>query len=251
MAERRRARGGGAADPVCQLVLADLEAERLRVAGAEGIHLVRSLRARVGDLYPATDGRGMRARLRVVEVDRAGAEVEVVARQSVPRPARRWWLATGAAGARFDWLVEKAVELGAWGVLPLGRPAASPARRARWDRLARAALGQCLGSWLPEIREPGPLAGVLGAGGAGARGWAAVCVADRDGVPAAGVAPQSLPEGDLLLAVGPPEGFSPAEEALLRAAPGLLRLSLGPRRLRSETAALVGLSWAALGEGAP
>lgn len=190
---------------------------------------MRSLRLRAGEEFVATDGAGGVARLIVLGLDRRGLDARVAERAHVPAPALRLWLAAEAEGARADWLIEKAVELGAWAFCPLRAPEAG--RRARWERLARAALKQSLGAWalvLPEatdaleIARTRPFAGAwLGRPGG------------RD--PLA----EALPaQGDWLLVSGPPRGFDPAEEAVWAARPGCVPVDLGPLRLRAETAAL-------------
>ena len=230
----------------CQLVVPDLEQDRVHVEGSEARHLLRSLRARCGDRIEGTDGRGMRAWLEVTSVSAAAAELKVAERQRSPMPRRRWWLATRASGSRFDWLVEKAVELGAWGLIPLHtRTAARAAREGRWDRLARAALGQCRGSWGLEIEAVTDLDPLL-AGSVCRRPWQALIWADPGGQAAARLRAAEMPEGDLLLVVGPPEGFSDGQREILSRWPGERCISFGPRRLRAETAALAALVWVAL-----
>jgi 16S rRNA (uracil1498-N3)-methyltransferase len=225
-----------------QLVVEDLLPDSILVSGNEARHLLRSLRGRVGDRLLATDGRGVTAELEIVAADREGARLAVVTRTHHDPPARRWWLATRAAGARFDWLVEKAVELGAWGLLPLAAGDGDARRRDRWQRLADAALGQCRGAWAMSVVEARPLPEILAA--PPAEGWGAVVWADPAGEPAGLVDPSELPGGDLLLVVGPPEGFSAGLRAELERFPESRAIALGNRRLRSETAALAGLVWA-------
>jgi len=190
---------------------------------------VKSLRLRAGDGFVATDGAGAVARLVVRGLDRRGLDARVEERAHVPPPALRLWLAAEADGARADWLIEKAVELGAWAFCPLAAPEAG--RRARWERLARAALKQSLGAWalvLPDAGDALEVARTRPFDGA----WLAF-PGGRD--PLA----ESLPaQGDWLLVSGPPRGFDRAAEAAWAARPGCRPVDLGPLRLRAETAAL-------------
>jgi 16S rRNA (uracil1498-N3)-methyltransferase len=203
----------------------------MRVEADEAKHLVRSLRLKAGESFVATDGAGTVASLVARAIDRRGIDAVVAERARVEPPALRLWLCAEAEGSRADWLVEKAVELGAWAYWPLAP--ADPGRRARWERLARAALKQSLGAWALVLPgDDGPPALERARAGTFAGAWV--------GLPG-GVDPrtQALPaQGDWLLVSGPPEGFSAAEEAAWQALPGAQAIDLGPRRLRAETAAL-------------
>jgi 16S rRNA (uracil1498-N3)-methyltransferase len=230
-------------------VVPELDGETLVLDAEATRHLRRSLRARPGDRIPVSDGRGTVAEAEVRGYRAARAEVRVGGRRRVAAPERRFWLAARAAAGRFDWLLEKAVELGAAGVWPLaGRPTPGPERRARWVRLVRAAGQQCLTAWLPDVAPASPLSHIVAR--AGAKPWGVLVVADPEGKAAGEVRAGDLPAGDHLLVVGPPEGFTAAERALLAGAGNALRLAFGPRRLRAETAALAALVWAnGLGSG--
>ena len=245
MPEQERERAQGRRLGFFQLVVPSLESERLRLDATARRHLRQSIRARPGDRLPATDGRGGRGELEILAWAESGVEVRTRLLAREDPPSRRLWLATRAADSRFDWLVEKAVELGAWGLLPLAAPAAKGAgrqdRRRRWQRLATAAVEQCGRAWLPVLEAPRPLAEILSAE---PPTFTSVTLADPEGGAAAEALGVRLP-GDHLLLVGPPEGLSAAEHRALEGAPHFGRVGLGPLRLRSETAALALL--AALG----
>lgn len=148
-------------------------------------------------------------------------------------------------GARADWLVEKATELGARRLVPLlcERLERFPAEKARkrserWERKAEAAAKQSGRTVIPAIEEPvalGEFAGVCEApvrlachGGSGVDGlWNTLH--EMDELPSA-----------VALAIGPGGGFTDRELALLGRA-GWDFVSLGPTTLRTETAAIVAL----------
>src|SRR5262249_44231513 len=157
-------------------VVEDLTPNSLRLTGPEARHLQRSLRLRPGEKFVATDGRGGVARLEVVAADRRGILAEVRERVSLVPPSPRFWLAGEAQGARSDWLVEKAAELGAWALVPLG--SVGPGRPERWRRLSRAALKQSLGAYSMRI-ETGPAEDL-----ARERPFAGIWLADPAGEPA-------------------------------------------------------------------
>ena len=138
--------------------------------------------------------------------------------------------------AAFDWLVEKATELGATAIIPVlservqGRR--HDARVERWQRIAEAAVAQCGRSRPPRVEEPQRLAALL-AGAVGLRFLADAAGPITTGGPAG-------PAGVTIL-VGPEGGLTDLEVADAYAA-GFRGLSLGPRTLRAETAALAALA---------
>ncbi len=134
--------------------------------------------------------------------------------------------------AAFDWLVEKATELGATEIVPLltarvqGRR--HDARIDRWRRIAEAAVAQCGRSRPPAIAEPRPLDAFL-VRSAGVR-----LLAEED-APSTETAAASA--AGLTLLVGPEGGLTADEIAAAHRA-AFTGLPLGPRTLRAETAAL-------------
>jgi len=223
--------------PVTQVVLDSLAPERVRVEGDDSRHLVHALRLKAGDRFVATDGQGSVARLEALALDRRGVDARVLERAHVARAEPRLWLVAEAEGARGDWIVEKAVELGAHAFVPLGEPPAG--RAGRFRRVARAGLKQSLSAWelvLPEGR-PLDLAREVAP--------AIVWIARPGGAP---LLEQALPpQGDAFLVCGGPAGFGPGELAAWEALPGAVPVDLGGLRLRAETAALALLLAASLG----
>lgn len=136
----------------------------------------------------------------------------------------------------FDWAVEKATELGVTTVVPVltarvqGRN--HEKRVARWQRVACAAVAQCGRSQSPRVLTPQPLGSfLLDVGGV-------KVVADFGGERVPTLAPADQEE--VVVLVGPEGGFTEEERTLIAEA-GFVRLGLGPRTLRSETAALASL----------
>jgi 16S rRNA (uracil1498-N3)-methyltransferase len=149
---------------------------------------------------------------------------------------------------RFDWAVEKAVELGASSLMPFraerGKPGlagsglAGSGRETRWRRLAEEARKQC--------GRPDGLTLLPAAG------WDEVLAQPGPGFflsPAGRLESPSLGPPAPLLVVGPEGGFSPAEEEALLAS-AFRPWSLGNTVLRAETAALAALAaLAVMGNG--
>lgn len=136
---------------------------------------------------------------------------------------------------RLEWLVEKAVELGARRLVPV-LTERTVVRLEGTDRLrARIveAAEQCGRLTVPELATPAPLPAALGEPGAPGR----VAFADEagDAEPLVRLLARALPDA---LLVGPEGGFTPEERHWLRTRGDIAPVSLGPRILRAETAAL-------------
>ena len=136
-----------------------------------------------------------------------------------------------------DWLVEKATELGAARLLPVmtRRTVAERVKLERLQAIAIEAAEQCGRTMLPAIAEPMPLARLL----ADRDAARTLYFADENGgAPAAA----AFKAGAAMILTGPEGGFTDEERAAIRAAPNAVAVSLGPRILRAETAALAALA---------
>lgn len=137
--------------------------------------------------------------------------------------------------AQTDWLVEKATELGIAALQPVmtRRTIAERVKLERLQSIAIEAAEQCNRTSLPIIAEPVPLEAFL-------RGNdRTLYFADENG--GAPVAAAMKP-GPAAIMVGPEGGFTDEERALVRSAPSAVAISLGPRILRAETAALAAVT---------
>jgi len=136
-----------------------------------------------------------------------------------------------------DWLVEKATELGAAKLLPVmtQRTIAERVKLERLEAIAIEAAEQCGRTRLPEIDEPVGLRQLLAQRDVGRQ----LYFADEGGGEAAA---DTFKSGPALILTGPEGGFTDEERALIRAAPNMVPVSLGPRILRAETAALAALA---------
>lgn len=222
------------------------EADRASL-GRDGVRHLRALRLGEGDRFEAIVAPG-RVRLALVErISSSGAELRLeddVAVAGVD-PARELVLAVALADlARFDVVIEKATELGATAIRTFRATRSqiervSPSRLERWRRLARAACEQCGRTREPTIQEATTLESLLGE----LAGSSALVALRRDGERSwPGAADSRAP---VVLVVGPEGGLTAEEEALLDRH-GARSLSLGPRVLRFETAAIAALAIAAV-----
>ena len=138
--------------------------------------------------------------------------------------------------AQTDWLIEKATELGAARLVPVltQRTVAERVRLDRLESIAIEAAEQCGRTRVPEIAEPMKLARFIKELDPARR----LYFADESGGDAlAG----TFREGPAAILVGPEGGFTDEERTLVRGS-GAAAISLGPRILRAETAALAALS---------
>ena len=152
--------------------------------------------------------------------------------------------------ARLDYMVQKATEMGVSRLQPV-MTARTNAERVNLERMrsnAIEAAEQCGILRIPEVVAPEKLARVLAAWEP-AR-WLVFC---DEGAPIADpiAALRCVPRGPVAVLIGPEGGFDAAERAALIAKPFTVRLSLGPRILRADTAAIAALALvnAVLGEG--
>ncbi len=148
--------------------------------------------------------------------------------------------------ARLDYLVQKAVELGASRLQPVITRHTQVAR-VNLERMRAnviEAAQQCGVLALPEVAEPAALRAVI----ADTNRQLIFCDEDAevsDPVEALVSAGAKLPAGGappLAVLIGPEGGFAEDERATLRQRPNVLRLSLGPRILRADTAAVAALA---------
>jgi 16S rRNA (uracil1498-N3)-methyltransferase len=217
-----------------------------RLEGDEARHLVKVLRLAPGATIRCFDGQG-REGLFTVESVKGGVLLRPESESLAQRPAVETWLALGwNKSTRRGWLLEKAVELGATGILfwEAGRSQGGMPDLAKetWKAQLVAGAKQCGNPWLPRLEMvPG-----------GASGLAGRC---RDFewrylLWESSAVERGLTSGDLAHAgrrvfiLGPEGGLTDAEAAFFQEA-GCQAVSLGPRPLRWETAALLclGLSW--------
>lgn len=148
------------------------------------------------------------------------------------------WLAFAPVKrAQTDWLVEKATELGVARLIPVmtRRTIAERVRLERLEAIAIEAAEQCGRTRLPEIAEPLALTALLERRDSGRT----LYFADETG---GEIAADALKPGPALILVGPEGGFTDEERIAIRAAVNSVPISLGPRILRAETAALAALA---------
>jgi 16S rRNA (uracil1498-N3)-methyltransferase len=208
-------------------------------------YLTSVMRLGPGDMLTAFDGRSGAWAARILDAGRKGGRVEAMSRTAPQRdPPDLWLLFAPLRKARTDFVVEKAVELGARRILPV-QTEHTNADRIRRDRLqahAIEAAEQCGGTFVPEVGDLAPLPTVLGSWPPGrALAFADEALADDPDWSGPGEA-GAWPPAPAAVLVGPEGGFSDAERARIRSMPEAAAVTLGPRILRADTAAVAALA---------
>jgi 16S rRNA (uracil1498-N3)-methyltransferase len=155
-------------------------------------------------------------------------------------PADLHYLFAPLKAARLDYMVQKAVEMGVSRLQPV-LTRHSQVTRVNMPRMranAIEAAEQCGILSLPDIREPLTLAQAL----AGREGSRRLVFCDEGAEAANPVAALAGPRSPLAVLVGPEGGFAEDERTSLLKLPNVVRLSLGPRILRADTAAVAALA---------
>src|SRR5262245_22015661 len=214
-----------------------IRGEQAVLTGDEARHLAAVMRAKIGDEVILFDGSGAEFSARITALRKQAVELTIAERREISRelPMSLTLAVALPKGERQKWLVEKATELGVTRIVPLisERGVAQPTESAL-DRLRRAVIEaskQCGRNRLMEITAPAAAADYFST----ASNTALRLIADPSGEPLA--AAGHLNHSMIHAAIGPEGGFAPGELAAATSS-GWQSVSLGPRILRVETAAV-------------
>jgi 16S rRNA (uracil1498-N3)-methyltransferase len=212
------------------------------LAAAQQHYLTHVLRLKTGGrvlVFNGRDGEWEAA----LEAQKRAAALRVGARiRAQTEPADLHYLFAPLKAARLDYMVQKAVEMGASRLQPVLTRHSQVARVnvARMRANAIEAAEQCGILTLPQIEEAEPLSAVLADHQSGR--YLVFCDEDAEpGDPLAALAAVP-PRSPLAVLVGPEGGFADDERAALLRLPNVVRLALGPRILRADTAAVAALA---------
>ncbi len=218
---------------------------RAQIAGDTAHHLARVLRVEPGQSFELSDNRN----LYLAEVDAVRKDlVSFVIREQLERPlpvVRITLLASLIRFERFEWLIEKATELGVEVIVPVqsersekGLDRAAEKRSERWRKIAREASEQSRRDRLPEINPVLSFTAAL-AVQAGHR----LVLDEAEQTKPIGSALRSLgsEQDPVALLVGPEGGWTDRERSAFRTQ-GWTGVGLGSTILRSETAAIAGIA---------
>ena len=223
-----------------------VQAGRAELEGEPAEHLRRVLRAEQGQQFEISDNESVY----LAEIDGLGKGkvtfrvLEPIAVE-VP-PVRLTLLAALVKFDRFEWIVEKATELGVESIVPVEAERTEKAleraagkRIDRWRRIVIESSQQARRAHLPEVVEPVTFGVALGTGG----DYRYFLGEQKGAAPILSSLPQAArrPSDTVCLLVGPEGGWTEGERTAALDA-GWQPVSLGPQVLRAETAAVAALA---------
>ena len=209
-------------------------------------HHIHVLRLAIGEAITLFNGEGgeYTATLTSMEKKRASVEIKTFSPREVELPYSMTLAQALPEGSKMDWIIEKAVELGATAIQPLAAQRCvvrlSPERAAKkmehWQGILASAAEQSGRNRLPHLAEPADF-----------QEWTQqqnlhlrILLSPRAEQSLSDWARHHPPQAVALL-IGPEGGFTEQEECIA-AKNGVLTLSMGPRVLRTETAGLAALA---------
>lgn len=223
-------------------------ASEMEITGADAHHIGRVLRMKPGDLLSVSDPQGQMAVTRILRItpEKVTIALEEKAMRQTEPPVTLW-LAQGLPKSdKLEFIIQKAVELGASGIIPVQTDNTvvrydaqkSHAKVDRWQKIAAEAAKQSGRQCIPTVAPIHNLTQVLDKLDSKTL---AIMPYENESV-------QTLKEvlrenfcQNILLFIGPEGGFTPGEAELCRSR-GVQTVTLGPRILRTETAALAALA---------
>ena len=228
-----------------------LFAEEMYIEGVDARHISKVLRMQPGDKLQivSDDGVSAMAEITAIASERVSVHcLEKLAESHEPRV--RLVLAQGLAkGEKMDFIIQKAVEMGAYSVIPVAMEhsvvrldGAKAAKKVeRWQKIAESAAKQSKRDIIPQVQQVQSMAEMLANCDCETKIIAYECE-DRLSLKATLKAAEAAGGiKELLLIIGPEGGISEGELEMARQA-GAVPVSLGRRILRAETAGLVAIS---------
>jgi len=224
----------------------DIHGSVALVRGEEFRHLSRVVRKKEGETVMLVDGADTAYQAVIRLIDRMHAECEILGTQhGANEPQINITLAVSLLRnpARFDVLVEKATELGVRMIVPLlcERTVPKSEKHSRLEKIALSAMKQCGRSYLPRIQPLASFDALL----EGTLDYSLRLIPHEKTEQSQFIGSVLQHHSNLksvLIVIGPEGGFTD-HEVMLSGEKGFIPISLGPRRLRAETAAISALSW--------
>jgi len=224
----------------------DIHGRVALIRGGEFRHLSRVVRKKEGEHVMLVDGADNSYEAVIRLIDRIHAECEILGTQpraNEPRIDITLAVSLLRNPARFDVLVEKATELGVRTIVPLlcERTVPKSGKHSRLEKIALSAMKQCGRSFLPRIHPLTSFEALLEE----ALEYSLRLIPHEKTKQSqfiGAVLQRHADPKSVLIVIGPEGGFTDHEVAL-SGEKGFISISLGPRRLRAETAAISAVSW--------
>ena len=218
----------------------------LTIEGDESKHIVRVMRKSEGELLWVVDGIDRAYETVIHSVHHHSIECEILSvHERLNEPGIEVTLAVAVLKnpSRMDWLVEKGTELGIRRFIPVAtsRTVAHASKEDRWKKIALAAMKQSGRCYLPQVYPLTDMESVLRH--ASVFDVRIIPYEQTDEVLFITEALRHRPKPTSALIVIGPEGGFTEEEIRLAEHAGFVQVSLGKRRLRTETAAIVAATW--------
>ncbi len=223
---------------------------QIRLTGDNARHISLSLRMRVGDPITLCDGRGHDHHCVISCIDRECVKVDILSvSESFAEPPYRVTLFQSLAkGEKMDLIIQKAVELGVFEIVPVESERSvvrmldggerTFKKVARWQKIADEASGQCGRGILPTVRTPITLSDALRM----SEGTLSLFCYEGEGTsPISSIVSEEHANARISVFIGPEGGYS-EDEVRAAVGSGARLTGLGRRILRTETAGLFVLS---------
>lgn len=204
----------------------------------ESWHCAKVLRMSDGDLVMLTDGLGNLYEGKLVKVHPKGSLAEIV-KTTLKHGTLKWNLHIAIAPTksldRLEWFLEKATEIGIQTITPIicDHSERDVVKLPRLEKILVSAMKQSMRAYLPTLKEPRRFRQLIMDNHPGQR-FIAYCPTGLE----ESLAKKYLPGSDVTIAIGPEGDFSPDEFERAKQS-GFVPVSLGPSRLRTETAGIV------------
>jgi 16S rRNA (uracil1498-N3)-methyltransferase len=224
----------------------EVSGDRAALVGEHADHLIRVLRARVGEEFDIADGQSVR-RGRITSVKDNRVEFQLGEATPAAAMVEITLVLSIFKFDRMEWAIEKCTELGVSRIVPLisrrtdsHLASASTKRVERWQRIARQAAEQSRRATPPEIAAPIKLSEALNLSGS----LRIILAESEEQTLLRDVVKPEVASNGIVLAIGPEGGWTEDELRAFQQA-GWISASLGNNILRAETAAIAALAVAA------
>jgi 16S rRNA (uracil1498-N3)-methyltransferase len=217
--------------------ISGIEGNSCVLSEEESWHCMKVLRSKEGDSIDLTDGAGNFYKGKLVKIHQKGCLVEISSVRRIPPPACHLHIALAPTKNidRYEWFLEKATEIGIDEITPLfcEHSEREIVKLPRLEKVLVSAMKQSLKAWLPKLNEPTRFQDFINREFTGQK-FIGYCETGNESE----LHNIYLPGSDALILIGPEGDFS-KREIEMAVKSNFVPISLGPARLRTETAGVV------------